>query len=205
MNSSSSSKSSNAQINKAESTINHKMDSSIMPPPVSALPAYTNEQVDLLRRTHPDTVQELTRGTECLCRVVHIMDGDTARVVYLRRNGHSVGVAVVRLARINAPEVHGLQRPSGIVSRNFFAGLVTDAGQTNASLRQFNAGLVMGNTVIMRMRVVEPRDKYGRVVADLWPLKEGAISVSDSMLQSNKAIVLVMDGEGSGDQDINCT
>ena len=163
----------------------------MMPPPASTLPDYTDSQVELLRNTHPDSVQELTRGTECLCRVVHIMDGDTARVVYLRSDGHSVGVATIRLARVDAPEVHGPQKSSGIVSRNFFAGLVTNGHIESGSLKQFNNSLALGNTVIMRMRVVHPgRDKYGRVVADLWPLKEGATSVSDAMLQSQEAIVM---------------
>lgn len=163
-----------------------------MPPPVSTLPVYSDDQIQLLRQTHPDTVQELKRGTECLCRVVHIMDGDTARVVYLRSDGRSVGVAIIRLARVNAPEVHGPQTPTGIVSRNFFAGLVTNGRLESGSLKQFNDSIVMGNTVIMRMRVVHPgRDKYGRVIADLWPLKEGSVSVSDAMLQSNQASVMV--------------
>lgn len=71
----------------------------------------------------------------------------------------------LRLARINAPEVRGKQRPQGIVSRDFLREMILDRP-------------VWLHTV--------KRGKYGRYLAEIW--SEDDSNVNDAMLESGHAL-----------------
>jgi endonuclease YncB( thermonuclease family) len=140
---------------------------------VLTVPATPPDVLDLLVKTDPLDVG-LPKGCARPCRVVHVVDGDTVRVVYAHANGKSAGYAVVRLAHIQAPEMHGEDRSRGIQARHRLAELVTDCGAElpGESVESYTERILATNKRVLRLVVVVERDKYGRTVAELWPISD---------------------------------
>lgn len=77
-----------------------------------------------------------------------VLDGDTVRVCWLLGE-------TVRLCGINAPEVHGAERARGLAAKARLAQLLPAGSVARA--------------------VLHGREKYGRLLADLWgPLGSAA-------------------------------
>ena len=100
-----------------------------------------------------------------------VYDGDTCKADI------DLGLAVwirnetLRLARINAPEVRGVERTDGLRSRDF--------------LRE----TVLGKEVVIQT-IKDTKGKYGRFLADIW-LKAGNdnwINVNDLLVHEGFAV-----------------
>jgi len=137
----------------------------------------------------------LPKGCARPCRVVHVVDGDTVRVVYAHADGKGASHAVVRLAHVQAPEMHGEDRACGVVARRRLAELVTDCGAQlpGETVADFSARVAASNTLLLRLVVVVERDKYGRVVGELWTINaaknsgDADISINENMLRGSYA------------------
>lgn len=81
--------------------------------------------------------------------VTAVYDGDTCTVeidlgLHVKISGEKI-----RLARINAPEVRGVQRPQGLIARDFLRNLILDKEVFIQTLK-------------------DKRGKYGRYLAEIW-------------------------------------
>lgn len=102
-------------------------------------------------------------------RVVSVYDGDTLRAdidlgmyIWVRNEK-------IRLARINAPELRGDERPAGLASRDFLREQVLD------------------KEVLLQTRK-DRKGKYGRYLAEVW-LAEGDswININDLLVEKGFA------------------
>ena len=103
--------------------------------------------------------------------VTDVYDGDTCTVdIDLGLNTWVRGEKL-RLYRINAPELRGVERPEGLKSRDF--------------LRE----KIEGQKVIIQT-IKDQREKFGRYLAEIWlPLEEGEpININDWLVKEGFAI-----------------
>jgi len=102
-------------------------------------------------------------------RVVAVYDGDTCTVdidLGLRTWIHA---EKLRLARINAPELTGAEKPSGLASRDFLRSLID------------------GKEIYIQT-LKDKQEKYGRYLAEIFVQPNAAwVNVNDLMVQSGHA------------------
>ncbi len=110
---------------------------------------------------------------KCLhfARVSEIYDGDTVTLdVHLWLDSWLVGIKV-RLARIQAPEITGREKPQGLESKVFLQEFIKDRQIYVSAGQKF-------------------KDKYGRYLFEMFVAGDtGMVNVSDVMLKSGKARV----------------
>ena len=85
-------------------------------------------------------------------KVISVYDGDTIRAdidlgfgVWLRNQS-------IRLEGINAPEVRGEEKESGIVARDRLIDLLNSSS----------------NECVLKSHMYDDRGKFGRIIADIW-------------------------------------
>jgi micrococcal nuclease len=102
-------------------------------------------------------------------RVVAVYDGDTCTADIDLGLHVWVHKEKLRLARINAPELVGLQKPAGIAARDFLKSLID------------------GREI--RLRTIKDRqEKYGRYLAEIFVQQnETWANVNDLMVQNGHA------------------
>lgn len=82
-------------------------------------------------------------------QVVSVYDGDTCRVDLDLGFGVWKKNETLRLHRINAPEMRGVEREAGQVSRDYLRGLIL-------------------NKEVMIQSLRDTKGKYGRYLAEIW-------------------------------------
>ncbi len=102
--------------------------------------------------------------------VVSVYDGDTIRVdvdLGLRSWRHRERI---RLARINAPEIRGAQRPAGLAARDF--------------LRE----LLEGREILLQT-IKDRTGKYGRYLGEIWLKQDSGdyLNVNDLLVEKGHA------------------
>ncbi len=113
----------------------------------------------------PDPVHLYTYRAHC----TRAYDADTLTVsvdlgMHVTLNG-----ITLRLSRINAPEVHGDERPEGLAARNFLRDLVLDRD-------------------VLIQTFKDKVGKYGRYIAEVWIERdEGLLNVSDHLVANGHA------------------
>ncbi len=102
-------------------------------------------------------------------RVISVYDGDTCTVdIDLGFKTHIKGEKV-RLARIDAPEIRGIDRSAGLASRDYLRSLI------------------LGNEIILETEK-DKRGKYGRYLGELWLMRESEwININDLMVSEGFA------------------
>ncbi len=101
--------------------------------------------------------------------VVNVYDGDTIHVDIDLGLSTWIKKEKLRLARINAPEIRGAERPAGLAARDF--------------LRQ----LILNKEVIVQT-IKDRKGKYGRYLAEIWlKTDEGWENINDRMIQEGHA------------------
>jgi len=97
-------------------------------------------------------------------KVVSVYDGDTIRVNMDLGFSITYNKILIRLARINTPELRGHEREDGLKARDFLRNLILDEE-------------VILNTI------QDKKGKYGRYLAEIW-LKQGSsyININDLLL-----------------------
>ena len=101
--------------------------------------------------------------------VTDVYDGDTITVNIDLGLGTWIHGEKIRLARINAPEVSGAERPQGLESRDFLRGKIN------------------GKPIVIQT-VKDKKGKYGRYIADVWYEENGQwINASDELVSSGHA------------------
>lgn len=102
-------------------------------------------------------------------RVVKVNDGDTCTVeidlgLMMWKHGETI-----RLARINAPELHGRSAKKGAESRDFLKTLIE------------------GKEVVL-VTIRDKREKYGRYLGEIWLLSDGVhVNVNDMLVAAGHA------------------
>lgn len=99
-----------------------------------------------------------------------VYDGDTCTVDIDLGMFTWIRGEKLRLCRINAPELRGPERPTGIPARDH--------------LRK----LILGKNVILQT-IKDCKGKYGRYLAEIWIEKKGAkpLNVNDAMVAAGHA------------------
>ena len=102
--------------------------------------------------------------------VKSVYDGDTCTVDIDLGLGTWIRGEKLRLYRINAPEVRGVDRPQGLISRDFLRSKI------------------MGKQVILQT-VKDKKGKYGRYLADIWLKDESGswININDLLVRQGYA------------------
>jgi micrococcal nuclease len=100
-----------------------------------------------------------------------VYDGDTCRADLDLGLKIWVMDETLRLLRINAPEVRGVERPAGLLARDF--------------LRE----QIQGKEVVVQTSK-DSKGKYGRYLAEIWLKGEGDqwININDLMVQQGHAV-----------------
>jgi len=102
-------------------------------------------------------------------KVVSVYDGDTCRVDLDLGFGVWIRKEKIRLARINAPELRGADRPRGLQARDY--------------LRE----LVLNKRIILQTKK-DRKGKYGRYLGELWLEQNGQwINVNDRLVHEGLA------------------
>lgn len=102
-------------------------------------------------------------------KVVSVYDGDTIHVDIDLGLNTWIRNEKIRLARIDAPELRGPERPQGLAARDF--------------LRQ----LILNQNVVIQT-IKDRKGKFGRYLAEVWLEQNGQwVNVNDLMIQSGKA------------------
>ena len=103
--------------------------------------------------------------------VTDVYDGDTCTVDIDLGLSTWVRGEKLRLYRINAPELRGVERPEGLKSRDF--------------LRE----QILGHQVIIQT-IKDRREKFGRYLAEIWlPAESGEMgNINDLLVQQGFAI-----------------
>jgi len=102
--------------------------------------------------------------------VVGVYDGDTINVNIDLGLSTWINNEKLRLARINAPELKGKERPKGLKSRDFLRDLL------------------MNKKVIIQT-IKDRKEKYGRYLAEVWLEENGKfINVNDLMVEKKLAV-----------------
>ncbi|MBD3226063.1 MAG: nuclease [Caldithrix sp.] len=104
-------------------------------------------------------------------RVTRVYDGDTCTVdidlgLYIWVRGETI-----RLARIDAPEIRGRERPQGLQSRDYLRSLID-------------------NQEVFIQTIKDKKGKYGRYIGEIWVEHSAGnwINVSDNMVNEGYAI-----------------
>jgi micrococcal nuclease len=103
--------------------------------------------------------------------VVSVYDGDTCRADIDLGFGIWIKKEILRLNRINAPEVRGDERVAGLQSRDALRGMVLD--------RQ-----------VVVQTIQDSKGKYGRYLAEIWIEDEDGkwFNVNDRLVEEGQAI-----------------
>ncbi len=102
--------------------------------------------------------------------VVNVYDGDTVHVDIDLGLHTWVHREKIRLARIDAPEIRGEERPAGLKSRDF--------------LRK----LVLGKEILL-VTIKDRKGKFGRYLGELFLRMDGRlVNVSDLMVKEGYAV-----------------
>ena len=102
-------------------------------------------------------------------KVVSVYDGDTCRVDLDLGFGVWIRKEKIRLARINAPELKGPERPQGLQARDY--------------LRK----LVLNKNIILQTKK-DRKGKYGRYLGELWLERAGEwVNVNDLLVKEGLA------------------
>jgi micrococcal nuclease len=103
--------------------------------------------------------------------VTDVYDGDTCTVDIDLGLSTWVRGEKLRLYRINAPEVRGVERPAGLLSRDF--------------LRE----QIDGKNIIIQT-IKDRKGKFGRYLAEIWLSDETGemINVNDLLVENNFAV-----------------
>ena len=102
--------------------------------------------------------------------VVSVYDGDTCTVdIDLGLNIWTRGEKI-RLSRINAPELRKLERPKGLISRDYLRKLILDQP-------------------IILETIKDKKGKYGRYIGEIWirDKKSKYINISDELVKAGMA------------------
>lgn len=103
-------------------------------------------------------------------RVISVYDGDTVRVDVDLGFKSWIHNEKLRLARIDAPELRGDERPEGLLSRDF--------------LRE----LILGKEVVLHT-FKDRQGKYGRYLADIWLNRDGKwVNINDLLVTEGHAV-----------------
>ncbi len=101
--------------------------------------------------------------------VVSVYDGDTIRADIDLGLHTWVKREKIRLARINAPELRGDERPAGLQSRDFLRNLI------------------LGKEVVLKT-FKDRKGKYGRYLAEVWLFREDHwVNVNDMLVAHGMA------------------
>jgi len=97
-------------------------------------------------------------------------DGDTCTLDIDLGLGMWVHGEKIRLARINAPEIRGAERPLGLESRDFLRSLITD------------------KAVILET-IKDKKGKYGRYIGEIWTMnsQDEWFNISDTLVEQGHA------------------
>ncbi|GAB4342494.1 MAG: hypothetical protein Kow0037_29880 [Calditrichia bacterium] len=96
--------------------------------------------------------------------IVSVYDGDTVRADIDLGLSTWVKNQKIRLARINAPEIRGAERETGLAARDF--------------LRQ----QILGKAVILQT-IRDRKGKYGRYLGEIWlPWEDRWININDLLV-----------------------
>ncbi len=102
--------------------------------------------------------------------VVEVYDGDTCTVEIDLGMYTWLKTQKLRLHRINAPEMRGPEKEAGTRSRDYLRGLI------------------LGKSIILET-IKDSTEKYGRYLAEIWLVQEGAwANVNDLLVQSGHAV-----------------
>ncbi len=103
-------------------------------------------------------------------RVISVYDGDTCTVDIDLGLHAWVHEEKLRLARINAPELVGMEKPAGLASRDFLRSLID------------------GKEIDIHT-IKDKQEKYGRYLAEIFVEQNGArFNVNDLMVQNGHAV-----------------
>ncbi|NOZ52733.1 MAG: nuclease [Gammaproteobacteria bacterium] len=99
-----------------------------------------------------------------------VYDGDTCTLDIDLGLGTWAHNEKIRLARINAPEIRGKERPLGLESRDFLRNLIAEKE-------------------IILETIKDKKGKYGRYIGEIWLIntKDEWLNVSDIMVQQGHA------------------
>jgi micrococcal nuclease len=102
-------------------------------------------------------------------KLIRLIDGDTL-IVELDQGLHTYRVERLRLLRCNAPEIHGATKMAGLAATAYTTAWLAAAGSDPWPL------------TIETYRT----DDFGRYLAEVWRLADGA-NLSDDLLSSGNA------------------
>jgi micrococcal nuclease len=102
-------------------------------------------------------------------KVISIYDGDTITVAIDLGFGNTTK-EIVRLARINAPEVRGEERNEGLEARDWLRSVIPPCNNIYVSTNKDRTG------------------KYGRYIAEIYTLEDGNyINLNDELVLAGHA------------------
>ena len=102
-------------------------------------------------------------------RVVSVYDGDTCTADIDLGLRTWINEEKLRLARINAPELVGVEKPAGLAARDFLRSLID------------------GKEIHLQT-IKDRQEKYGRYLAEIFVEQNGAgVNVNDLMVQNGHA------------------
>ncbi len=105
-------------------------------------------------------------------RWTRVVDGDTLHV-YLDQGFHAYRIENLRLLGLNAPEMRGDTREAGLKARQFVIDWLADADSSSLEW-----------SLIIQ---TEKADAFGRYLATIWRVVDGAC-LNDDLLTSGNAV-----------------
>ncbi len=108
--------------------------------------------------------------------VTRVYDGDTCTVDIDLGLGVWVRGEKIRLARINAPELRGEERPQGLLARDFLRGQIEQRE-------------------IILQTIKDRKGKYGRYLGEIWLRQEQDtwLNINDAMVTAGHARYFMSD------------
>ncbi len=103
-------------------------------------------------------------------KIIDVYDGDTCTVDIDLGLHNWIKGEKLRLNRINAPELRGVERPKGLLSRDFLRSLILDEE-------------------VLIETIKDKKEKYGRYLAEIWLLdnKGKYININDEIVKKGFA------------------
>lgn len=102
-------------------------------------------------------------------KVVKVYDGDTIHLEVDLGFGLKMLQARIRLARIDAKEISGVERPDGLLARDWLVNRIIDKDVIFQSIK-------------------DRTEKYGRYLAEIWIETDGEyVNVNDEMVAAGFA------------------